>query len=178
MFSSPEQIIEQLNLKHGSRVADLGAGSGFYSLAAARAIGDKGKVYAIDIQKDLSERLKKEANRQGFFNIETLWGNVEKMGGTHLKDELVDLVIAANLLFQLEDKHDFPLEVKRILKPNGKVLVVDWLDSFRGMGPAPHYVFTAAKARELFERVGFTFDRQIRAGERHWGMLFRKAEKM
>ena len=57
-------------------------------------------------------------------------GHVEKIGGTKLRDESVDAVIAANLCFQIENKNDFVLELKRILKPKGKLLLVDLNRSF------------------------------------------------
>lgn len=68
-FSEPQKNIEQLELKPGERVADLGCGVGAYSLAAAPLVGVDGKVYAVDIQKDLLERLRQEADRQGWRNM-------------------------------------------------------------------------------------------------------------
>jgi ubiquinone/menaquinone biosynthesis C-methylase UbiE len=175
MFSDPSYNIEQLGLQSGAKVADFGCGSGFYSLAAARAVGGKGRVYAVDVQKGLLDRLKKEAATEELYNIEVVWGDVEKIGGTKLRDESVDAVIAANLLFQIERKNDFALEIKRILKKNGKLLLVDWSGSFGGIGPAQEQVATKRAGRELFEQNGFTFEREIQAGGHHWGVIFRKS---
>ncbi len=55
-FSEPEQIVSQLELAKGSQVADIGTGTGFYSFAAAQAVGPNGRVFALDVQKDLLER--------------------------------------------------------------------------------------------------------------------------
>ena len=88
-FSEPQKNIEQLELKPGERVADLGCGVGAYSLAAAPLVGVDGKVYAVDIQKDLLERLRQEADRQGWRNIEVVWGDVERVSGSGLADGLV-----------------------------------------------------------------------------------------
>ncbi|MDO8590723.1 MAG: methyltransferase domain-containing protein, partial [bacterium] len=153
---------------------DLGSGAGFYTIAAARAVGNSGRVYAIDILKDMLQKIKNEAQRSGIHNIEALWGNVEKLGGTRLADASVDSVLVCNTLFQLEDKNDFPLEVKRILKPKGKVLVVDWKESYGNMGPHRDHVVTTDAARSLFEKVGFTFEREISAGAHHYGIIFRR----
>ena len=68
MFSDPEKNIEQFSLGKGMHVADFGTGSGFYALAAAEAVGETGRVYAIDVQKDLLEKLKKEAHNVRHFD--------------------------------------------------------------------------------------------------------------
>jgi len=173
-FSNPARVLAQFGLVAGKKVADFGAGSGFYTLAAAEALAGSGTVYAVDVQKDLLSRLLAEAKRRRIANVEVLWGNVEKAGGSKLRDGAVDAVIAANILFQVEDKEGLVSEIKRVLKPGGEVLVVDWRESFGNMGPEPQAVVTAAAARALFEKGGFVFDRDISAGEHHYGMVFRK----
>ncbi|MDP3996524.1 MAG: methyltransferase domain-containing protein [bacterium] len=174
MFSEPQHNIELLELDAGMKVADLGSGSGFYSMSAASAVKQGGMVYAVDIQKDLLEKLKRGAQSKRLSNIEVVWGDIEKLGGTRLRDELVDAVLVCNILFQVEDKKSLVLEAKRILKKGGKVLVVDWTGSFEGTGPHQSHVFPKESAKELFESAGFHFERDIPAGENHYGLVFRK----
>lgn len=174
MFSNPEKNLEQFGLQSGQKVADLGSGAGFYALAAATIVGDKGKVYAIDILKEMLQKLKNEAVRRHLVNIETLWGNVEKLGGTRLADATADVALVCNTLFQVEKKDDFITEIKRILKPGGKVLLIDWKESFGGMGPHKDHVVSESKARELFEKQGFVFDKDIRAGAHHYGLVMKR----
>lgn len=175
MFSDPSHNIEQFNLQSGMKVADLGSGAGSYSFLAARAVGDQGKVYAIDVQKELLEKLKKEANHLGIHNIEVIWGDVLVNGGTKLRDAAVDAVIVANLLFQLDNKKNFVDEVKRILKPNGRLMLIDWKESYGGMGPVLEHTVGRKAGCEMFENNGFVFERDIRAGAHHWGVILRKA---
>lgn len=174
MFSDPQKILEQFQLEPGTRVADLGSGAGFFTLAAARVIGQGGRVYAVDAMKEMLTKIKNEANRARLLNIEALWGNIEKLGGTRLADASVESVMVCNTLFQLERKNDFPFEVKRILKDKGRVLVVDWKESFKGLGPQPEHVFGEHAARELFEKAGFSFEKNIHAGAHHYGLVFRR----
>jgi len=170
-FSEPDQIVAQLGIERGWHIADIGAGTGFYSFAAARLAGPGGKVFALDVQKDLLERLKGEAQKKGLTNITTVWVDAEKNQGTRLRDQSIDLAILANVLFQIEDKNSLVTEVKRILKPKGKIIVVDWMESFGGIGPHPNQVFNETTAKELFSGAGFTMIKNISSGEHHYGLL-------
>jgi len=175
MFSDPDKNIDQFDLGRGNYVGDFGAGTGFYSFAAADAVGPSGKVYAIDVQKDLLERLKNEArNVRHLNNVDIVWADLEHLGGTRLRDSSLDAVIVANVFFMLQQKDNACLEIKRVLKPGGRVLFVDWASSFGGIGPQPQDVFPEDKAREIFTKNGFTEDRTIGAGAQHYGIIFRK----
>lgn len=175
MFSDPEKIMSVLSLKDGMAVADLGAGAGAFSFACARRIASyNGKVYAIEVQKNLLERIKSEAREKHITNIEILWADIENRGGTKLKDSCIDVAIVANVLFQIENTMGFLDEISRILKPKGEVLLVEWSDSFGGMGPAPEMVVTEEKARALFAKKGFKVVRDIPAGSHHYGLLLQR----
>lgn len=174
MFSDPVKNVEQCGIQAGMEIADFGSGSGHYTLAAAKALISTGRVYSIDIQKDLLTKLKNHATRDGFYNVEAIWGDIEKPNGTKLRDGTVDFVFLSNILFQIEDKKGVILEARRILKPGGRVMVVDWSDSFGGIGPAPKSVFKKDSARDLFEKNGFSLDREINAGSHHYGFIYKK----
>lgn len=174
MFSDPAKNVEQCGIQAGMDIADLGAGSGFYSMEASKALMSTGRVYAVDVQKDLLTKLKNNATRLGLYNIEVIWGDIEKLGGTKLRDASVDLAFLCNILFQMEDKATPVKEVKRILKPAGRVLVVDWSSSFGGMGPTPSAVITKEAVTTMFEKSGFHLDREISAGAHHYGLIFKK----
>jgi ubiquinone/menaquinone biosynthesis C-methylase UbiE len=175
MFVDPVHVIAELELQHGSRVADLGAGSGAFSLAAAHAVGESGRIYAVEVQKPMLERLRNLARQERVLNIETLWGDVEAPQGTHLKGQSVDAVIAANVLFQIEDKPAFVEEAKRILKKGGRLLLLDWSDSFGNMGPHATQVVPEKQARLLLGGAGFSFVKKVPAGEHHYGLIFKRA---
>src|SRR3989344_5519467 len=121
MFSDPVKNLKALGLRENSIVADLGAGTGFYSIAAGHMV-PKGKVYAVEIDKEYLSTIKNKAKEAHVNNVEILWGNIEKRGGTKIGDGIVDAVIASNVFFQVEDKDELIKEIKRILKIGGKVL--------------------------------------------------------
>jgi ubiquinone/menaquinone biosynthesis C-methylase UbiE len=174
MFSDPKRNVDELGLSHGRTVADFGAGSGFYTLEAARAVGGTGRVYAIDAQKDLLERLKKNAHNERLGHVDVIAGDLEKLGGSKLRESSCDAVIASNILFMLENRKNFLLEAKRVLKPNGQLLLVDWAGSFSGMGPHSDHVVYKDDAVKLCLSAGFRLDREIHAGSHHYGIIFRK----
>jgi FkbM family methyltransferase len=172
MFSNPEQNVLKLGLREGMKVADFGAGTGLYSLAVSKKVGPDGKVYAIEVQKDLVKKLESEIKHWQVSNIECVWGDIEKKNGTKIGDETMDAVIISNVLFQAEDKLGLIDEAKRILKKDGKVLLIDWQDSFGGMGPTKAHIVDELKAKDLFSSRGFKFLEKIVVSEHHYGIIF------
>jgi ubiquinone/menaquinone biosynthesis C-methylase UbiE len=174
MFSDPENNIKQFALSPGMMVADFGSGSGFYSMAIARAVAPSGKVFAVDIQKDLLGKLKNGAKQNHINNLDIVWGDLEHLGGTKLRENSMDAIVIANLFFQIENKDGLCLEAMRILRGNGRVLVVDWGGSFGGIGPLERDIISKIKMTDLFQDHGFKLDREITAGAEHYGLIFRK----
>ena len=175
-FSDPRKNIAVMGLAEGLIVADFGAGSGHYSIAAAKAVGHSGKVYAIDIQQALLLRLKAAAGAEQVRNIEILRGDIEQVGGTKLREKMVDVVLLANILFQVDHKGNLLAEAKRVLKEKGRLFAIDWTDSFGGLGPPPSDVVTGQEASELFTQAGFTVEKRFDAGAHHWGLLARRTK--
>jgi len=172
-FSNPRQNVAQMAIDPGMHVADLGSGSGFYSFALAETVGDAGRVYAVDIQRELLSRLKNEARKRGLDNIEIIWADLEKNLGTGLKAGSMDVVLISNTLFQVKNKKAFLEEAKRLLKPLGRFILIDFSDSFGGLGPQQEYIVNEEEARRLAKEVGFVFSNTIRAGEHHYGLIFK-----
>ena len=169
------RILLQAGLKAGMHVADLGAGSGFYTMAAAPLVGQTGRVFAVEVQKDLLARLKSDSAREGLANVEVVWGDVEKIGGTRLRDHSIDRAIVSNILFQIETKEDFAKEVKRILKPEGKAMVIDWSSTASFGGPAASSLVKKEAAIELFNKAGMVLEKEFSAGDNHYGLIFKKS---
>ena len=101
-----------------------------------------------------------------------VWGDIEKSGGTHLRDASLDAVILANTLFQIENRFGCLGEIKRVLKPGGKLMIVDWAGSYGGMGPAPGKVVSEHETEAFFINGGFHKVKSFRAGPHHYGVIF------
>ncbi|MEI8338108.1 MAG: methyltransferase domain-containing protein [bacterium] len=174
MFSNPQKNLLQTGISKGTVIADLGCGVGYYSILAGYMVGDEGVVYAIDTNSDLISKVAKEAKDEGLKNIRPIVGNIEKKGGTSLADGSVDLVIMANVAFALENKKEAVVEAKRILKKKGRILFIEWSDSFGGVGPHKDHVFKESEAMEIFLLEKFEMVQKIDAGEHHYGIIWRK----
>ncbi len=173
MFSDPVKNLKQLNLKEDMIVADLGAGTGFYTIAASKMV-PRGKVYAIELQRDFLNTIKNKIEEINLNNVECFWGDVETNGGTQIKDNIVDAVILSNILFQIENKDNLIKEIYRILKKKGLVLLIDWSEDGKFMFSKNKNSTSKKEALELFQEKGFILDRQIDAGKYDYGMILIK----
>lgn len=171
-FSVPRENVLQLGLREGMKVGDFGAGSGHYARAAAAVVGREGRVYAVDIQEDVLKHLKLNTHHHLQGTVSTVWGDIERQGGSHLKDQSLDAVLLANTFFQIENRFGLLSEIKRVLKPGGKLLVVDWAGSYGGMGPVPAKVVSEHEAEDFFIKGGFHKVKSFRAGPHHYGIVF------
>ncbi len=170
-FLDPMHALKQFGVYGAQDVADFGCGSGHFSLCAASRL-DGGRVFSIDIQKEMLERLVAEATHYGHKNIHPIWGDLSSRKGVPLSDATIDKAIVSNVLFQVDDREMLAGEVKRLLKKNGKVLVIDWHpnDDF---GPHRKHSVSKKETTDLFTRHGFVFEKDIDAGDHHYGMIFR-----
>ncbi len=172
-FVSPETVVSHFHIKDGDVVADFGAGSGYFLPELSRRVGH-GKVYACEIQKGLVEKIGEQARRLGLKNIHPIWCDLEEANGIRIQDSVIDVGILANTLFQLEDKETALREMSRTVHVGGRIIVIDWTDSFGGMGPAEYHIVTAKDAACIFEANGFVLEQEFPAGEHHYGLSFRK----
>ena len=169
-FLDPEDALRQFGLYGAVDAADIGSGAGHFSLAAARRL-EGGRLFAVDVEKDMLARLVSEARERGLDNVHPIWGDAATHAGVPLSDASLDRAIVANTLFAVHDRDGLVREVRRMIKPGGKVLVVDWVEDVAG-GPHPHHRVTPDTVLGLFRKHGFEKTGDIDAGSHHYGMIF------
>lgn len=173
-FVVPEVVVTHFHLRPGDVVADFGAGKGYFAAVLSKAVGLEGRVYACEIQKNLVEAIADTARTQGLSNVESIWCDIEALKGTKIDDGILDVAIIVNTFFQMEDKETAVKEVIRTLRSGGKLFVIDWSESFNGLGPQPNQVISEAETKALCETQGLVFERTYDAGDHHYGLAFRK----
>jgi len=172
-FLNPTAIIESLGIiKEGMKIADFGCGHGYFSVPLAKKVGSYGKIYAIDVLPEALEAVDSRIKIEGIKNIEAKRGNLEKERGSTLENDICDIVFMANLLFQTEYDQNVIREAKRILKPEGKVVFIDWRQD-APMGPVGKRV-KSEEAIQLFQNEKFTLERKFFTDNYHYGLIFIK----
>jgi ubiquinone/menaquinone biosynthesis C-methylase UbiE len=110
----------------------------------------------------------------GLSNIQPLWCDLEEVGGIKIPSNSLDAGILVNTLFQFELKGEALAEIRRVLRPQGVLHVIDWSESFGGLGPQPKDVVTKEVAIALCETAQFILEREFVTGEHHYGFSVRK----
>jgi len=147
-WQRPDAVLALLGIGAGDRVADLGAGSGYFTFRLALAVGETGRVYAVDVDDDMLDTLAQRANEQGVANLEIVRG---AQGDPKLPDGEIDLLFICNTYHHIADRPAYFRRVLADLAPNGRVAIVE-LDE-RSWFPRATGHFTSADtiAREMSE---------------------------
>ncbi|MFH0804568.1 MAG: methyltransferase domain-containing protein [Patescibacteria group bacterium] len=174
-FLNPPRLLHEAGLEPGQSVADLGCGAGYFILPAARTVGSRGVAYAVDVQQTALSSVRSRAAIYGLTNIQTVWSNVEQLGAARVvTDHSLDMVLLVQLLSQSKKHADIFREVDRIIKPGGKLVVVDWKPDAAGFGPARGLRVPLSTVEEMVRRHGFSAEQQLTASPYHYGVVYTK----
>jgi ubiquinone/menaquinone biosynthesis C-methylase UbiE len=172
-FVNPQQIVNELGLKSGYKVTDLGCGSGFYVVAVARAVGNTGRVAAVDVQDAKLVATKSITLQNGFHNVEVFKADLEKsFDAVPLGQE--DVVIVASVLHEVSDREAVLKNAYALLKSGGKLLAVDWKKEHSPFGPAMDKRIGQQELLQLLQKMGFLHIQDINADMYHYAMIFEK----
>lgn len=152
---APSKAIALLDLAPETVLADIGAGSGYYSFRIARKL-PKGKVIAVDIQPEMLDFLQREAVKLGVTNVQPHLGTIQSV-------QLPPASIDAALMVDAYHEFDHPVEMlaslRVALKSKGRIYLLEYRAEDDNVPIKPHHKMTAAQARQEFEAAGFRFVR-------------------
>jgi len=156
-WQKPEEVIQALSIQPGDHIADLGSGSGYFTFRLADAVGPTGKVYAVDIDKDMNADLAKRAQDKGYQNIEVVLAQHTDPG---LQENKVNLIFSTNTYHHLKDRTTYFANIRKYLHPQGRIAIIDfngesWFVSFIG-----HYTPSEVIQQELQE-AGYTLEKEL-----------------
>lgn len=155
-------------------VADLGCGSGFFSVATARMVGTGGVVTAVDIRQEPLDEVRAKADAMGLGNLRTVRADLEVLGGTGIGANTQDFAILENVLFQSKKKEAMIAEAVRMTKSGGHVVIIDWKKGAGGFGPPDELRTGEDDFKRMAADASLKFDRTIDVGQLYTGLLFIK----
>lgn len=156
-WQQPERVMADLGLNPGACVADVGCGRGYFTFRMAKAVGDQGKVFAVDIDDKALQAVREEAERQKLSNVLTIHSEPTD---TKLVAESVDVAFVCDVVHHVPEAQRQPLfeSIARALKPGGYLYVID----FKKTHDNPHHKYEELVAREdvikVSEAVKLTLD--------------------
>lgn len=122
-WQQPAQVIEALELKAGGEVADIGSGTGYFTLRLARTVGAGGVVYALDVDGDMLTELEARAESRNLKNIQTV---LVRGKGPGLPAVPLDLIFVCNTYHHLDDRIEYFADLRNHLKPDGRIAIVEF----------------------------------------------------
>lgn len=168
---NPIETLQRIGLQQNETVCDIGAGSGIFTIPASRMTTKK--VYALEINDEMLTLISKKAQAEGINTIEAV--KVEN-DSFNIESNIVDLTMMVTVLHEVKHKATFLSEVKRILKPTGKVAVIEFHKQVTSMGPPIEHRLGYDELLELFSDEGFTSKVKFNLGENFYCAVFEAIE--
>jgi arsenite methyltransferase len=148
----PEEVIAALDLKAGEKLADIGAGSGYFSFRFARKLGDSGRVYAVDINSDMILHMNRYIRDKKVNNVTTI---LSAPDDPLLQDASINRFFICNTWHHIENRPQYIALMKKMLKPGGQVIVLDYKKEQLPVGPPPEMKMAREEAIREMEGNGF-----------------------
>jgi 2-polyprenyl-3-methyl-5-hydroxy-6-metoxy-1,4-benzoquinol methylase len=155
---NPSVVLEQLGIKPGMSVCDLGCGNGFYTLLMAQKVGPTGKVYAVDIQPEMLQLLSRRAAEAKIEQIDMIHSTVKD---AKLPEGKVDLLLLVDVYHEFSHPEEMLASIRKSLSPEGVIALVE----FRGEDPRvpikPLHKMTKKQILKEYQANGFRLVREF-----------------
>lgn len=155
---APSKALAALELKAGMVVADIGAGSGYYTSRMAKLVGTSGRVFATDIQPGMLELLNRRIQLEGLGNVTPVLGGMED---PKLPDAAIDLAIMVDVYHELQNPQVFLQRLKPVFKPGGRLVLVEFRKEDPKVPILEVHKMSVAEVKQELEAEGFALDKVI-----------------
>jgi len=174
-FVDANLIFNKARIGDKTKVADLGCGSsGHFIFPAAKLVGKKGMVYAVDILRTALQTIDNRVRIENLTNIKTIWSNLEIFGATKIEAGSLDVAMLINTLYQSHKRAEILREAVRLLKKNGRLVVVEWKNVATPFGPPPEERVKKELVDSGAKRLGLKPEEEFEAGPYHYGVIYVK----
>lgn len=167
-WQQPEKIIQSLEIRAGDQVADLGSGSGYFTFRLAKAAGPGGKVYAVDIDEEMNQLVIERAQEMGAANVQVI---LAEPNDPKLPTSGADLIFTVNTYHHIEDRVRYFANLRKYLRPNGRVAVIDFDRRAWFQGLWSHYTPAEFIRREM-DQAGYRLQRDFNFLDRQSFQIF------
>lgn len=171
-----QALLKRAGVQEGMTVADCGVGrTATVTLAAAQLVGERGVVYACDVVRSVLEVVKAKIELAHANNIRLVWTNLEVYrAAKQIIDDSVDVAVLADTLSQSSRRAAMLHECARMVKPGGKLLIIEWKPDKTVMGPKVEHRLYPEELKPMAEMNRLALLEEFEAGEYHWGALLHK----
>ena len=168
-------LLNKIVKNDSEKVADLGCGAfGYFVFPLAKRIGRHGKIYAVDIMKSNLDNIKKTANLENLNQIETVWSDLEIYQGTKIDSDSLDSALLVSVLSQSNDYKAILQETKRMLRRDGRLLIVDWDNNKSPFDINPEKRLNKEELKKTADDLGWQIAEDFPAGKYHYALLLIK----
>lgn len=162
-----ETILQKFGVSKGNIIADIGCGIGYFTLPASMLVGPEGKVFAMDISNEMLKQTQEKANLAETGNIETM---LISENNFLLREKSVDVALVFFVLHEAQSPEHFIAEIHRIIKPGGKLAILDWEKREMPQGPPIAHRISSHDAAALMKNAGFSTS-PVAIGADFYGLL-------
>jgi arsenite methyltransferase len=167
-WQQPDRVIASIALRPGDRVADLGAGSGYFTFRLAQSVGPQGVVYAVDVDDDMIALVQKKAQQRGVGNVVTVRA---QYNDPLLPADGVDVIFTVDTYHHFDDRVGYLKKLRRYLRPGGRIAVIDFDRRAWFEGLWQHYTPSDFIKREM-EQAGYALQREYDFLDRQSFLIF------
>lgn len=153
LYLPAKDLLLEMGLTTGMKIADVGCGTGYFSFPAASIVGASGEVLALDISEEMILSVHEKAIHLGIKNLITIQTDEYNL---KLKDETMDRTLLCTILHEVDETYRMLWECRRILVPGGKCVVIDWIKQEDDWGPPTSHRLASEYVEQKMRSAGFT----------------------
>ena len=167
----PDKVLEIVNIKEGQCIADIGCGTGYFTIPLAKVVAEKGKIFAIDINTEMLDETKSKVEKEEISNVVIVKSSENNF---NISDESTDIVFTSTVFHEIHSPELFLKESKRVLTNKGSIVILDWNKVEEEMGPPFHKRKDVNEVKDDLIMNGFSIAKEEYLGNSFYIIIAKK----